>query len=541
MKNLTLLELYFLPPMAMARLGNSDIPLEAYAWEEDPRIHGACRTVIRPRVSFRVRQDGSLEPYLPREIRFKDGDKICPVSPFFELWANVLIDSQERQQVPVTLELLKALGVSLEQHLVIHIHAANYKAARRTNDPSCGFAARVTIRGGDYTKHNLLASSPYFPEREPLVYREAPISLGHVQLINPRQESCMGQDLSIIRLRFTPGKGEVYGPPNAITGSVSPLEPGRQLPYGSAIARIHEIVPEHNRILNPNTPWSKYVMDTGTCDDPQPADSYDGANVGNSVSWGVVDDTCGMAIKVELTVKAQRFVASAQAFVGTPDFAPDLRPFFSMADDLADRELPPVEVNDETAQQTVEEIHDLFKRIFEMANLLNLDASRDYLVRENIKRAPIDRWQVPPHIGREGMTSADKPLARLSSNILEDGLEKEPANHHSQLPYTDLSQHAHGSFTSIDYLITFLKTRGDRIQQLIRPPFGRFDQLPEQPPEEPNPYFRDPRVFRDTLHDMRMPPYMRDSDREPLSLTQRQYNALMDYLKHLQQQKQSSK
>jgi hypothetical protein len=536
MKHLTLLELYFLPPMAMARLGNSDTPLEAFAWDEDFRIHSACQTIIRPRISFRVQSDGSLEPYLPREIRFKDEGKIRPVAPFFELWADVLVDSQGRQQVPVTLDLLNHLGVSLEQHLLIRAHAANTKASRRVQDPACSFAARATIPGNDYSRYNLFASSPYFPEREPLVYHNAPISLGHVQLLRPISESCMGQDLSVIRVRFTPAKGEVYGPPNAIVGAVSPLEPGRQLPYASIATRMHEIVPEPNRILNPNTSWSQYVMDTGKADDPQPSDSYDGANVGNSICWGVVDDTCELVLHAELTVQGRRFVASARAFVSPPDYAPDRRPFFSMADELADRELPPIAVNEETSQLTAEEIHDLFKRIFETTNLLNLDASRDYLIRENLKRAPIDHWQTAPHIGREGMTHADKPLARLSSDVLDDGLAKKPNALHSRLPYTDLSQHAHGAFTSLDYLILFLKTRGDRLKQMVRPPFGSFDQLPVEPAEEPSPEFRDPRVFRDTLHDMRMPPYMRDSDREPLSLTRRQYNTLMNYLTFLQQE-----
>ncbi len=539
MKNLTLLELYFLPPMAMARLGDSDTALEAFAWEEDSRIHSACQTIIRPRTSFRVRSDGSLEPYLPREIRFKDEGKIRPVAPFFELWADVLTDAQGRQQLPVTLDLLERLGVSLEQHLLIRAHAANTKASRRVKDPACSFAARLTIRGNDYSRHNLQASSPHFPEREPLVYHNAPISLGHVQLIHPLPETCMGQDLSIVRVRFTPAKGEVYGPPNAIAGAVSPLEPGRQLPYASIAARMHEIVPERNRILNPNTPWSQYVMDTGKADDPQPSDSYDGANVGNSISWGIVDDTCELVLHAELTVQGRRFIASTRAFVAPPDYAPDRRPFFSMADELADRELPPVEINEETAPLTAEEIHDLFKRIFETTNLLNLDASRDYLIRENIKRAPVDHWQTTPHIGREGMTHADRPLAKLSADLLDDGLTKQCPVPHSHLPYTDLSGHAHGSFTSLDYLILFLKTRGDRLRQMVRPPFGSFDQLPVEPAAEPHPEFRDPRVFRDTLHDMRMPPYMRDSDREPLSLTRRQYHTLMNYLTFLEQQEPS--
>ena len=535
MKKVTLLEIYFLPPMAMARLGNSEIPLEAYSWEEDLRAHSACQTIIRPQVSFWVRPDGSLEAYLPQEIRFKDDGKIRPVAPFFELWADVLVAGEGQQQVPVTLELLADLGVSLEQHLLIRAHAANTKASRRVKDPACSFGARLTIRGDDHLKHNLLAVSPSFPEREPLVYEDAPISLGHVQLIRPVAGQSLEQDLSCVRVRFTPAKGEVYGSTEATMGAVSPLEPGRQLPYASIAARMHEIVPAANRILNPHTPWSEYIMDSGMADDPQPSDSYDGANVGESICWGTVDDTCEIVLYAELTVKGQRFTASTRAFVAPPDYAPDRRPFFSMADELADRELAPVEITAETAELTALEVHDLFKRIFETTNLLNLDASRDYLIRENLKRAPVDNWQSPPHIGREGMTKADKPLSRLSGDVLNDGLSDQSQGH-SRLPYTDMSAHAHGSFTSLDYLITFLKMRGDRVRQMIRPPFGSFKQLPAEPAADSHPEFRDPRVFRDTLHDMRMPPYMRDSDREPLSLTRRQYQTLMTFLTFLEHQ-----
>ncbi|MDJ0573071.1 MAG: hypothetical protein QNJ53_29090 [Pleurocapsa sp. MO_192.B19] len=106
MSNLVLLDIYFLPPMAIARVGNSDVPLENYAWDEDSQIHGACRTIIRPRCTFRVRLNGGLEPYLPREIQFKDEGKIRPVAPFFELWADILSDSQDINQVPVDLLLL---------------------------------------------------------------------------------------------------------------------------------------------------------------------------------------------------------------------------------------------------------------------------------------------------------------------------------------------------------------------------------------------------------------------------------------------------
>src|SRR5437773_5954734 len=84
-----ILSVFFQPPMAIARLGGSDTPLEAFTWKEDPSLHGAGRTVIEPVPSLEVHRDGSVRPYLPSLIRFRDGDLLRPVAPFFELWAVV--------------------------------------------------------------------------------------------------------------------------------------------------------------------------------------------------------------------------------------------------------------------------------------------------------------------------------------------------------------------------------------------------------------------------------------------------------------------
>jgi hypothetical protein len=84
-------------------------------------------------------------------------------------------------------------------------------------------------------------------------------------------------------------------------------------------------------------------------------------------------------------------------------------------------------------------------------------------------------------------------------------------------------------------LLDFLKSRGDHVRLLLRPPFGRFRELTERPGKQPARHHRDPRVMRDTMQDMRMPPYMRDSDENPLSLTWRQYHLLLDLVTYLEE------
>ena len=76
-------------------------------------------------------------------------------------------------------------------------------------------------------------------------------------------------------------------------------------------------------------------------------------------------------------------------------------------------------------------------------------------------------------------------------------------------------------------MVSKLRDDADRIRKLLRPPWGRLRELEVKPSTKPAPHHRDPRVARDGLHDMRMPPYMRDSDAAPLSLTHRQYADVM--------------
>jgi hypothetical protein len=106
----------------------------------------------------------------------------------------------------------------------------------------------------------------------------------------------------------------------------------------------------------------------------------------------------------------------------------------------------------------------------------------------------------------------------------------------SVLQYADLAKAAHAKLTDIDTLIDFLRTEAHRVKRLIGPPFGRLEHLAVDPGPVPDSRFRDPRVDRDTLHDMRMPPYMRDSDDNPLSLSWRQHSTLIQLIEKLESQ-----
>jgi hypothetical protein len=440
-------------------------------------------------------------------------------------------ENGEKREERATPALLAQLGASLD-NLQFNVTVANCKAQRRTGSPACSFIARVDVRGNDHERKPLLAISPHTADQEPLVYADRPIPLGAFQVIRPAAKTVMGVDLSQIRVRFTPARGEVYGPPNAIVGPPSPAQPGEIVAAPILPGVLHEIVPERNRILNPNTPWSTYIMNDKGQTDPQPCDSYDGADVGDWRSWGVVDDTCDGILTAQLVVSGQRFAATARVLSGVPDFAPDRRTFVSLAADLADRELQPVEVSEKTLEDTTEEIADLFARIFETGGLMNLDAMRYKAIQININDPPPPNYPGLPQIDERMMTKDDVPYVDLIPDELDSdkvaqqsvGVRFEP------LSYSRVARVAHAPLTDLISLRDFLRTRKDHVKRLVRPPYGRFSQLAEAPMKTPNADFRDPRVSRDGLHDMRMPPFMRDSDENPLSLTWRDYDTLMRFI-----------
>jgi hypothetical protein len=165
-----ILEMFFLPPLAIARVGGSNTPLESFRWVSDRGVYSAHRTIIEPAVTIVVDDDGTPLTYMPSAIRFRDGGKLRPVAPFFELWMRVKDGCREPADLLVTLELLKRLRVK-PADLSFRITVANKKAQRRTQSTSCGFVARVDSRGNDHARKPLFAYSPTDPDHAPFSVR----------------------------------------------------------------------------------------------------------------------------------------------------------------------------------------------------------------------------------------------------------------------------------------------------------------------------------------------------------------------------------
>src|SRR5262245_13176277 len=534
----TLLKIFFLPPMAIARLGSSPTPLDSFRWTSSDTPHYLADTIIEPAVSFRIKRDGSVRPYLPTAIVFKDATgAIRPVAPFFELWGRFQDEDGNTSNAPLTLSTLDKLGVS-PSDIRYEITAANRKAARRTDAANCSFIAREVINGDDHKPRELRAISPHTSGQEPLVRPEKPIPLGTFHVVRPIHKTFSVNservDCSIMRVRFIPPKGLVYGPREADFGPASDLQPGQAEPRASQYGRIHQIVPPENRILSSHTPWSTYIMKTGKYEDPQPQDGYDGALVGNNQAWGSVDDTSDALITATLAVAGRLYCAAARVFTGPPDFAPDRRHFYSIADDLADRDLGRVAVHEKSFGEMKADVLDLFGRAFETASLFNLDAARARALAENQRK--IAQHDGPfgtnePKVGPDSMTSADTPFVNMIAALAPQQpslfTKATPAN---PLPYASVVPFVHAPLQNEAALLDLLRRRPDEVRRLLRPPFGAISDLPENPAEDSAPTYRDPRVFRDLLNDMRMPPYMRDANLQPLSLTRRQYHQISDFI-----------
>ena len=86
---LSIERLWICPPLAFARFGQSETPMENFHWaDNDYAPRGTAETVIQPSETFVISSDGNISSYMPKEIAFLDGKKWRPVCPFFDYMEN---------------------------------------------------------------------------------------------------------------------------------------------------------------------------------------------------------------------------------------------------------------------------------------------------------------------------------------------------------------------------------------------------------------------------------------------------------------------
>jgi hypothetical protein len=495
--------IFFDPPIAIARLGGSSVPQDAFVWVESPDPRADGETAVLPAVSLKVLPDGSVEPTMPTEISFRDGSLIRPVCPFFELWALVGEKSSKPEawrEVALTPALLAQHGADLSA-LTIRVDAHNLKAGHRTGNPQLGFGTHpaVGIKGDQHDPVVLHGVSP--PGSRPaMIPKGRTIPMASVQILRSGPNSVAAAfkdvDLEIIRLRFTPGRGRFYGPPQA-------ARPTAALPFPA--------VDSANAFLDPAAGWFNAPMTNVV----QPSDTYDGAERrdGRGRSLGVVDDTCEARIEASLTLRngAKPLTAAANVFVSPPDFGPDRRPFLSLSDELNDRAADAA-ARTKTMSPAERDawVEDLFERVYETVSLLNVDHYR----AERGVRLTGDR--LAPQLVNDHLPNPKQAMGGRDA-LRHPQYTVEASSANNRLPLSHHARRQHRAIADLQSLRDFVTRMPGRIQQLVRRPFeiesievGSGDGNGETT--------------------MRMPPFMRQSNGQPLTLANWQYELLMDWV-----------
>jgi hypothetical protein len=452
--------IWFYPPLAFARLGGSDTPLECFYWGEDDNLpHGSGKTTIAPGLTLVVAGDGELSSYTPTQIVFKEGGLFRPVSPFYELHARWRDGDGTVGEGPVTESLLTKHQLALAN---VHwkVAVANLKLFNMTQDSDTRIEAYAEMAGNDVTLKQLNGMAPQ-GAKNPLVPAGKSIPLGNVRLTKPNAE------FPGLRLRFTPGKGEFYGPTN----------------LKDRWKGVH--LDDRFLFLNKDSSWCSWQP---APDDARGTPGGQYAQDDSGVSYGMVDDVCDGIITCTIGDGAGALVARARITVAPPDYAPDRRHVVSLADGLKDR-TGRADVFDGSYYNDDElcdaEVRELMQRIYETASLNNVDVFNN---RVNIQENPATAIQlgIPFQSSEFDAFPAPPPL------------DKRP------LPLSDTALEYHRRFQVLAVFLDIIRKQPNLLQAHVRDP-----------------------LTRELFFDRKMPAVMRGPSGDPLTLTRRQYEFLM--------------
>ncbi|WP_409523141.1 hypothetical protein [Nitrincola sp. MINF-07-Sa-05] len=360
-----LVDIRLLPSMAIARLGSASEPLDNYQIETDPKAPLDFRRITRAETFIVDTESGEITDVLPPSDQppaFKSGNRIRPVAPFIEAFASVVDDSGEERLVPLDIHLIEQMGLSVRWQ----IEAGNLKVYRRTRKEKDKVLARLK-NIDDHQLHPLKGECRHFIKDE--TGKRKHIPLGKIQFIKPTP------DFPEIRLRFTPGTGDVYGS----TPIDRPDGPDAQTMGGPTWSDI-DIPPERILYDSERGTWNgKYRDDNPTLntlsqglyaaygkapyfnyyDDPQPARGY-------------LDDACDGIVTLELLDRKGRtaFSAKARFCAAPPIFAPDSEFVRTVQDDVLQVLLGPSVDNPEGVP--IEAALDIVRRAYETVRFMNV-------------------------------------------------------------------------------------------------------------------------------------------------------------------------
>jgi hypothetical protein len=372
--------LRILPPLAFARLGSAEVPLDNYSMQEDPEHPLGYRRIVPERTLVVDDETGAISAvHTPELIEFKTDGRIRPVAPFLELFAQ-LDDDTEWQ--PLTLDILSRHGLS-PADVKWKVTVGNRKVERRTGDPKDRVIATTTTFH-DHDVYQLYGYCENFLDRAEGDEHAKHINFGNVRYIRPTAE------FPEIRFRFTPAKGLIYGP-HLSDAQIEQLR-ADVTAAGSEYRHLYH-VPHAQQVYD--TTKGHWYRFEGAADVDNPAPGADGAftnetlppslfsiippapvwlNNNIAISRGYFDDACDGVVEVQLATApdAEPLVAAARISAGPPALVPDSLSVRTLGDDLDQLIFGPDVPADESPAETRARAEDIVLRAFETVRFLNV-------------------------------------------------------------------------------------------------------------------------------------------------------------------------
>lgn len=346
-----ILDLRILPPIAIGRLGSSAPPLDAFTLDVSKEKPLDFRQII-PKDSLQVHEKtGKLQKHKPQKIIFKDASDLStkngtvrPVAPFLEVFA--ITDQDPDTLTPLTTGLLEKAGIEPDA-ISWHIEVGNIKIFRRTHSENDKIYAEIK----DINSHEQIALEGKCNN----FLKGKTLPLGHVQFIQPTKE------FPEIRLRWTPGKGKVYG-----ASKTRILKEGQE-PSPDPVFQKYG---EKFLLYKKSGDWFGYEegnQERATLTNPGAIFAgYDKGDL--RVSWGYLDDECDGFASVQLrNTDGKVLKARAHISAGPPAYAPDTLPVRVVSDELEQILLGP----DVDKEVPIDKAEDIIRRALETVRLMN--------------------------------------------------------------------------------------------------------------------------------------------------------------------------
>jgi hypothetical protein len=345
-------EVRILPPLAIARLGSADEPVNNYDLHVPPGQPLGYR-VITPAPTLVIDEAlGAIVARERRKVTFKDHQgQVRPVAPFLELWGR-FDDSDDWRHLTMD-DLPPRATIAWEVQL------GNIKVFRRTGDPK----DRVIANTGPITGHDRV---PILGRADHFLPGKA-IPFGDVRFIRPTAA------FPHLRVRYTPARGYVYG-----ADAFARNADGTYKTAGNYLAvdrNIRDVVYDAKRgtwlgyteSIPPNQPF-----DPALTVPPQIYAGQEGKTSTDWVSMGYLDDECDGVIAVKIESATGVLTAFARLGAGPPAYAPDSYPIRSVYDELEQAMLgPTIEPGDYTDDELQREAEEILRRAFETVRLMN--------------------------------------------------------------------------------------------------------------------------------------------------------------------------